>query len=385
MNNINDPQSAVGSLQFESNLPTNNNIGSPSSLRTADSGLQTSPSLKGYSFPPEWVKHEATWLSWPHKEESWPGKIDAIYPRYAEFIKYLALSEKVRINVKDEAMKAFALKYIAEAGADLSQIEFFFHATNDAWCRDHGPAFLVNPAAEQKKVIIDWGFNAWGGKYPPFDLDDVIPTKIGAHFNIPVFYPEIIMEGGSVEFNGKGTILTSRSCLLNENRNPHLSQEQIEQYLKDYYGQQQVLWVSDGIVGDDTDGHIDDTVRFVNENTVLTVVEDNPDDENYELLQTNLRELKEMRLLNGEPLNIIELPMPDAVIYEDTRLPASYANFYISNAHVIVPTYRCDKDAIALEIIKKCFPDRETVGIDSTDIIWGLGSFHCLSQQEPAV
>ena len=340
---------------------------------------------KGFSFPPEWAPHEATWLSWPHKQESWPGKIDSIYPRYAEFIKYLSLSEKVRINVKDEKMKAFALKYIANAGADLTQIEFYFFPTNDAWCRDHGPAFLINPQAEQKKVIVDWGFNAWGGKYPPFDLDDVIPTKIGAHFNIPVFNPGIIMEGGSVEFNGKGTILTSKSCLLNKNRNPHLSQEQIEEYLKTYYGQQQVLWVSDGIVGDDTDGHIDDTVRFVNENTVLTVVEDNPEDENYELLQTNLRELKEMRLLNGEPLNIIELPMPDAVIFEDTRLPASYANFYISNGHVIVPTYGCVKDKIALAIIAKCFPDRETVGIDSTDIIWGLGSFHCLSQQEPAV
>ena len=340
---------------------------------------------KGFSFPPEWAPHEATWLSWPHKQESWPGKIDSIYPRYAEFIKYLALSEKVRINVKDEEMKAFALKHINEAGADLSQIEFYFFSTNDAWCRDHGPAFLINPQAEQKKVIVDWGFNAWGGKYPPFDLDDVIPTKIGAHFNIPVFNPGIIMEGGSVEFNGKGTILTSKSCLLNKNRNPHLSQEQIEEYLKTYYGQQQVLWVSDGIVGDDTDGHIDDTVRFVNENTVLTVVEDNPEDENYELLQTNLRELKEMRLLNGEFLHIIELPMPDAVIFEDTRLPASYANFYISNGHVIVPIYGCHKDKIALEIIAKCFPDRETVGIDSTDIIWGLGSFHCLSQQEPAV
>jgi len=348
--------------------------------RSSDIGLPTS-----YSFPPEWAPHEATWLTWPHKEASWPGKIAAIYPKYAEFIKYLTLSENVRINVKDEAMKAFALEHIVAAGADLTQLEFYFNPSNDAWCRDHGPAFLVNPNATQKKVIVDWNFNAWGGKYPPFDLDDVIPTKIGAHFNIPVYHPGIIMEGGSVEFNGQGTILTSKSCLLNQNRNPHLTQEQIEQYLKDYYGQQQVLWVSDGIVGDDTDGHIDDTVRFVNYNTVLTVVEDNPEDENYELLQTNLRELKEMRLLNGEPLNIIELPMPDAVIYEDTRLPASYANFYISNGHVIVPTYRCEKDQIALAIIAKCFPDRETIGIDSTDIIWGLGSFHCLSQQEPAV
>ncbi|HEX7367646.1 MAG TPA: agmatine deiminase family protein [Pelobium sp.] len=343
------------------------------------------PTPHGYTFPPEWAKHEATWLTWPHKEESWPGKIDKIYPRYAEFIKYLSLSEKVRINVCDEEMKAFALKHIEEAGADLKQIEFYFNPSNDAWCRDHGPAFLVNPNAEQKKVIVDWGFNAWGGKYPPFDLDDVIPTKIGAHFNIPVYHPGIIMEGGSVEFNGKGTVLTSKSCLLNTNRNPQLSQAQVEQYLKDYYGQLQVLWVSDGIVGDDTDGHIDDTVRFVNHNTVLTVVEENPEDENYELLQTNLQELKAMRLINGEALNIIELPMPDAVIYEETRLPASYANFYISNAHVIVPTYNCDKDQIALEIISKCFPDRKTVGIDSTDIIWGLGSFHCLSQQEPAV
>jgi agmatine deiminase len=344
-----------------------------------------SPAKTGYSFPPEWAKHEATWLSWPHKEESWPGKIDSIYPKYAEFIKYLSLSEKVRINVCDEEMKAFALKHIEQAGADLLQIEFYFNPSNDAWCRDHGPAFLINPKAEQKKVIVDWNFNAWGGKYPPFDLDDVIPTKIGAHFNIPVYHPGIIMEGGSVEFNGKGTILTSKSCLLNQNRNSHLSQEEIEQYLKDYYGQEQILWVSDGIVGDDTDGHIDDTVRFVNYNTVLTVIENNLEDENYELLQTNLQELKEMTLLNGEKLNIIELPMPDAVVHEVTRLPASYANFYISNGHVIVPTYNCEKDQIALDIIAKCFPDRETVGIDSTDIIWGLGSFHCLSQQEPAV
>jgi agmatine deiminase len=354
-------------------------------MSISKSNSVNTPAKAGYIFPPEWAKHEATWLSWPHKEESWPGKIDSIFPRYVEFIKYLALSEKVRINVRNQEMKDFALKHIEEGGADLSKIEFYFNPTNDAWCRDHGPSFLINENEEQAKVIVDWGFNAWGGKYPPFDLDDVIPTKIGSYFNIPVFYPEIIMEGGSVEFNGAGTILTSKSCLLNKNRNPHLNQAQIEQFLMDYYGQQQVLWVSDGIVGDDTDGHIDDTVRFVNHNTVLTVVEDNIKDENYELLQTNLKELKEMRLINGESLNIIELPMPDAVIFEDTRLPASYANFYISNAHVIVPTYRCDKDKIALEIISKCFPTRETVGIDSTDIIWGLGSFHCLSQQEPAV
>jgi agmatine deiminase len=346
---------------------------------------QKTPKELGYYFPAEFHKHEATWLSWPHKEASWPGKIHTIFPYYAQFIKTVAMSEKVRINVADAAMKDFAVKHLQDAGVNMAQVEFFMHPTNDAWCRDHGPAFLINPSAAQKKAIVDWGYNAWGGKYPPFDKDDVIPTLIAQHFNLPVFYPEIVMEGGSVEFNGKGTVLTSTCCLLNENRNPHLNREQLEGYLSDYYGVDQVLWVDEGIVGDDTDGHIDDTIRFVNEDTVLTVVEEKKDDENYELLQQNLRQLKEMRLLNGKQLNIVELPMPDAVIHEEQRLPASYANFYISNGHVIVPTYRCAQDDKALQIISQCFKDREVIGIDSTEIIWGLGSFHCLSQQEPAV
>jgi agmatine deiminase len=341
------------------------------------------PAKLGYQFPAEFAPHLATWLSWPHKEASWPGKIDSIYPNYALFIKYLSLGEEVRINVVDEAMKFFAIEHLNKAGVDLGKVSFFMHPTNDAWCRDHGPAFLINEAAAERKVIVDWNYNAWGNKYPPYDLDDVIPTLIGKHFNLPVFHPGIVMEGGSVEFNGKGSLMTSKACLLNENRNPHLSQSEIENYLSNYYGVDQILWVDDGIVGDDTDGHIDDTVRFVNEDTVITVVESNQQDENYELLQTNLKQLKAMRLLNGKQLNIVELPMPDAVIYEDQRLPASYANFYISNQHVIVPTFRSKKDDQALQIIADCFPNRETVGIDSTDIIWGLGSFHCLSQQEP--
>ncbi|WP_312557157.1 agmatine deiminase family protein [Empedobacter brevis] len=344
------------------------------------------PKELGYRFPAEWEEHEATWLSWPHKEESWPDRIQLIYPAYAEFIAELTKGEKVRINVKDEDMKALALSFIEKTTADLTKVEFYFHETNDAWCRDHGPAFLLNSEnKENPKVIVDWGFNAWGGKYPPFEKDDIIPTKIGKEFNLPVFYPGIIMEGGSVEFNGKNTLLTSKSCLLNENRNPEYSQEQIEEFLRNYYGVSQILWVEDGIVGDDTDGHIDDTIRFVNEDTVLTVVETDETDDNYELLQVNLRQLQEMRLEDGRQLNIIELPMPDAVYCEGERLPASYANFYIANRSVIVPTYRCAKDAIALDIIQKCFPDRKVVGIDSTDIIWGLGSFHCLSQQEPKI
>ncbi|MGZ3872466.1 MAG: agmatine deiminase family protein [Mucilaginibacter sp.] len=338
----------------------------------------------GFHFPAEWAKHTATWLSWPHKEASWPGKIDLIYPKYCEFIKVLTEGELVRINVKDEQMAAFAKQQLMLTGTNLKRVEFFEFETNDAWCRDHGPAFLINPNTKQK-AIVDWGYNAWGDKYPPFDLDDVIPSKIGAHFKLPVYHPGIVMEGGSVDFNGEGTLLTTTACLLNKNRNPNLNQQQIEACLQNYYGVEQILWLGDGIVGDDTDGHIDDITRFVTGDTVVTVVEENKNDENYNILQQNLKTLKTMRLLNGRQLNIIELPMPEPVIYEDQRLPASYANFYIANSAVIVPTYRCANDDKALDILQGCFPDRKIVGIDSTDIIWGLGSFHCLSQQEPEV
>ncbi|MCO5945674.1 agmatine deiminase family protein [Mucilaginibacter flavidus] len=344
----------------------------------------TTPKQDNFHFPAEWHKHTATWLSWPHKEASWPGKIDLIYPRYCEFIKVISEGELVRINVKDEQMAAFAKQQLLAAGVDLKQIEFFEFETNDAWCRDHGPAFLINTETKQK-AIVDWDYNAWGNKYPPFDLDDVIPTKIGERFGLPVYHPGIVMEGGSVDFNGAGTLITSTACLLNKNRNPHLNQQQIEEYLQNYYGVEQVLWVGEGIIGDDTDGHIDDTVRFVNEDTVVTVIEEDKNDANYQLLQDNLEMLKKMRLPNGKKLNIVELPMPREVIYEDQHLPASYANFYIANSAVVMPTFRCDRDAIALYILQGCFPDRKVVGIDSTDIIWGLGSFHCLSQQEPEV
>ncbi|MBL7698142.1 MAG: agmatine deiminase family protein [Chitinophagaceae bacterium] len=347
---------------------------------------QVTPASLGYYFPAEFAPHSATWLSWPHKEASWPGKISSIYPNYSKFVKELTKGEQVCINVNDEAMKQFALDWLQKEGVDPGKITFYFNPTNDAWCRDHGPAFLINKdAAKDKKVIVDWNYNAWGNKYPPFDLDDVVPTRIGKQLGIPVFHPGIIMEGGSVEFNGEGTVLTSACCLLNENRNPHLNRDQIEKYLVDYYGVQQVLWVSEGIAGDDTDGHIDDTVRFVNADTVLTVVEEKRSDENYEPLQKNFRELSTMRLQNGKQMNIAELPMPDAVVYDGQRLPASYANFYISNQSVIVPVYNCAADDKALRVIEECFPHRKVIGIDSTDIIWGLGSFHCLSQQEPLV
>ena len=347
--------------------------------------MTKTPKEEGYYFPAEFAKHDATWLSWPHKEASWPGKIDSIYPVYAEFIKLLAEGEKVNINVVDEGMKQKALKHLQQTTADLNNVEFFMHPTNDAWCRDHGPAFLINPDAAQKKIIVDWGYNAWGGKYPPFDLDDNIPTLIARHYDIPVLYPGIVMEGGSVDFNGKGTVLTTTSCLLNDNRNPQLNQSQIEAYLRNYYGVDNILWLGDGIVGDDTDGHIDDLTRFVNETTVVTAVEEDKQDENYSVLKDIVKSLNTFRLENGKPLNVVELPMPSAVVHEGMRLPASYANFYIGNKYVIVPTFRDKNDDRALDILQTCFRDRKVVGLDSVDIIWGLGSFHCLSQQEPSI
>ena len=343
------------------------------------------PKELGYYFPAEWHNHTATWLSWPHKEESWPGKIETIYKPYCQFIKEVSIGEFVCINVVNEQMKTFAINHLIQANVDLTKIKFFIHPTNDAWCRDHGPAFLINPNAFNKKIVVDWGYNAWGNKYPPYDLDDIIPTLIGNQYNIPVYHPGIVMEGGSVDFNGKGTILTTKACLLNENRNPTLSQKDIEDYLYNYYGAEQILWLGDGIVGDDTDGHIDDITRFVNEDTVVTVVEENKSDDNYLLLKENLDTLHTLRLLNGKQLNILELPMPKAVKYEGQRLPASYANFYIANNVVAVPTYRDKNDDKALSILTTCFPNKKVVGIDSTEIIWGLGSWHCLSQQEPAV
>lgn len=342
------------------------------------------PSALGYFFPAEFHKHEATWLSWPHKEASWPGKIESIYPAYSEFVACLAKGEKVNIMVADAAMQTFACEQLYRAEADMNQVIFHHFPTNDAWCRDHGPSFLLNKDKEMGKAIVDWGYNAWGNKYPPYDLDNLIPEKVAMILKIPCFKPGIIMEGGSVDFNGKGTLITTEACLLNPNRNPQHSREEIETILRDYYGVRQLLWLKDGIIGDDTDGHVDDLTRFVSENKVVTVVESDKKDENFQVLKENLKMLQDFRLPDGQSLDIVELPMPSAVIYEDTRLPASYANFYISNKHVIVPTFRDKNDEKALDILSGCFPGREVVGIDSWDLIWGLGSFHCLSQQEPA-
>ncbi len=340
------------------------------------------PRELGYYFPAEWAKHTSTWLSYPHNENSWPDKIHTIFPAYHQFVKELAKGEIVHINVLNEEMKQWVAKELHLISADLSKVRFHLFSTNDAWCRDHGPAFLINPNTREKKIIVNWEYNAWGGKYP-HDLDNQIPSKIAAELNLPVYNGGIVMEGGSVDFNGRGTLLTTTACLLNSNRNPSLNQNQIEQKLFDYYGVEQVIWLEDGIEGDDTDGHVDDITRFVNEDTVVTVVEPNKNDFNHQPLKHNLEILKKTRLINGKQLNIAELPMPDPVIWEDQRLPASYANFYIANHAVIAPLYNCKQDQMAMDILGECFKDRKVIGIDSTEIIWGLGSFHCLSQQEP--
>ena len=340
----------------------------------------------GYRFPAEWEPHKATWLSWPHNVNSWPGKIDTIYPAYGEFVKIVAKGEQVNININNEGMRIQASGLLEQAGVDMERVTFFEHPTNDAWCRDHGPAFVINPGHHHPKAILAWRYNAWGEKYPPFDLDDAIPGSVAEALGVPAFYPGIVMEGGAVDFNGYGDVLTTTACLLHENRNPTLSQADIEQYIYQYYGATQVLWLNDGIIGDDTDGHIDDIARFVNKNTLLMAIEDDQGSPNFKPLKENFELASQMATADGTALDLVEIPMPKPVIYEGRQLPASYANFYISNAAVVVPTFRDDtNDQKALDIIAKCFPDRKVVGIDSVDLIWGLGSFHCLSQQEPLI
>jgi agmatine deiminase len=344
---------------------------------------QKSPKELGYRFPAEWEPHRATWLSYPHADSfSWPGTLPAIFPYYHQFIREISKSERVCINIQDSGLLEMVKTELTLSGADLSKIDFFIHPTNDAWCRDHGPSFVVNSKADPTRMVVSWKYNAWGEKYP-HDLDEKIPGLIAKKLNLPVIYPGIVMEGGAVDVNGNGTLLTTTSCLLNKNRNPLLKQAQIEDYLRDYFGVELILWLGDGIDGDDTNGHIDDITRFFREDGVLAVVEHDKTDPNHKPLKDNLKLLKTMRELHGKQLDIAELPLPPPVVYEGVRLPASYANFYLTNQSVIVPTYRCKEDDKAMSVLEECFPGRKVVGIDSMEIIWGLGSFHCLSQQEP--
>ena len=340
-----------------------------------------SPREQGYRMPAEWEHHAGTWVSWPHKKASWPGKIDAIKPIFAKMVAELSRSETVHININDEEMQAEAVRYLSDHGP-LGDVVFHRIPTNDAWCRDHG-AIFVKRDTDQSLCALDWKYNAWGNKYPPFDLDNRVPRQMAEFLEVPRIEIPWVLEGGSFDVNGEGVLLTTESCLLNPNRNPELTQPEIEQLLQDNLGALQILWLGDGIVGDDTDGHIDDITRFINPTTVVTAVERNEQDDNYVPLQENLTRLKSMRLLNGQPLNIIELPMPRPIIFEGERLPASYANFYIANTVVLLPFYGGPADGEAQSILESAFPNRQVIGIDCTDLIWGLGAFHCLTQQVP--
>jgi agmatine deiminase len=344
------------------------------------------PRELGYRMPAEWEPHAATWLTWPRPDGiSFPGRYEPIPDIYARFIFHLTRHEEVHINVWNDALREEILETLRRHHVPLARVHLHPFQSYEPWCRDHGPQFVVRDrGGVRDRAVIDWGYNAWGGKYPPFDLDDQIPQHVAQFRGLPVFNPGIVMEGGSLDVNGCGTVLTTESCLLNENRNPELNRAQIETYLRDYLNVSKVLWLGDGIVGDDTDGHIDDLTRFVSADTVVTVVEPDPADENHAPLAENLRRLRTLTDQENRPLKIVELPMPRSMVVEDQRLPASYANFYIANGIVVVPTYRDPNDAIALERLRPLFPGREVIGLDSTDLVWGLGSFHCISQQEPA-
>ena len=340
------------------------------------------PAGLGYRMPAEWEPHTATWLSWPRREGiSFPESFDRVLPTLRALVEALIESEQVCINVCNGAHEAEARSVLH--GLPTERITFYQVPTNEPWCRDHGPIFLTRHR-DPRLAVVDWDYNAWGNKYPPFDLDEVVPTRLAEILKLPVFYPRMILEGGSIDVNGGGALLTSESCLLNKNRNPNLSRAEIEQRLRDYVGVTEILWVGDGIAGDDTDGHIDDLTRFISERTVVTVIEDNRDDENYEPLQQNLRRLREMKI-SGHKLDIVTLPMPKKIVREGLRLPASYANFYIANTRVLVPTFADPNDELALSVFRECFPDRRVIGIDCCELIWGLGTFHCLTQQQPAV
>jgi agmatine deiminase len=345
-----------------------------------------SPAALGYRMPAEWEPHAATWLSWPHKEASWPGKLARIPPIWVEMVRALADGEAVNILVNDAAPAAQVRDQLAAAGVPLARVRLHEVATDDAWIRDHGPIFITRSVGDGRETaLVDWKYNAWGGKYPPWEQDDKVPSALARRLGMPSFAPGIVLEGGSIDVDGRGTALTTEACLLNPNRNPHLGRTEIEQYLCDYLGVRRILWLGDGIVGDDTDGHIDDLTRFVAPGVVVTVSEDDPADENYARLRENSRRLQTLRDVAGTPLRVVTLPMPEAIHSDDIRLPASYANFYIGNAAVLVPLFGGARDASALDTLRPLFPGRRIVGINAVDLVLGLGAFHCVTQQQPAV
>ncbi|MBI4621684.1 MAG: agmatine deiminase family protein [Verrucomicrobia bacterium] len=341
------------------------------------------PKALGFRFPAEWEPQAAVWLSWPHKRSTWPGRFRPIPAKLAEIVAQISRFEEARINCT-AVLQPRARRLCAAAGADMARVTFYDHPTNDAWCRDHGPIFVKNDRTGEV-ALTDWRYNAWGGKYPPYDLDHEIPRRVARKLGLRRFENDMVLEGGSIDVNGRGLLLTSEQCLLHQNRNPHLSRGQIEQNLRDFLGVKTVLWVGEGIAGDDTDGHIDDMTRFYKADGIITCVESNGRDANHRVLAENLGRVRSFRTPAGRPFDLVPLPMPRAFGFQGRRVPASYANFLIINGAVLVPTFQQKRrDAEAGEIIGGCFPGREVIPIDCRDLVWGLGALHCISQQQPA-
>ena len=343
------------------------------------------PAALGYRMPAEWQRHSATWLTWPKDTETWPNRVPQVQEIFLQMMAALAPHETVNLLVDDEGTEQAVHSGCNFAGAE--NIRFHRIRTVDSWIRDYGPNFLI---CDQGLAYNDWIFNAWGNKYEELREDDSIPSELQDFLNVPRFEPGIVMEGGSIEVNGAGVVLTTEQCLLNPNRNPQLDRGEIERYLRDYLGVQKVLWLSEGIVGDDTDGHIDDLARFVSPTTIVCALEDDPADTNYEILQDNLRRLRHMTDAGGRSFEVVTLPMPGVVGGASTdtrnldRLPASYANFYIANGVVLAPIFGHANDNRAVEILQSLFPARRVVGINCEPLVWGMGTIHCVTQQQPA-
>jgi agmatine deiminase len=350
------------------------------------------PAELGFRMPAEWAPHEATWIAWPHQRDDWPGKFSPISWVYAEIVRHLLASEPVRILVNDADSERRARRCLRRAGvrASSDMAHRFFHIRTDrVWTRDYAPLFLCGPQGEV--AATDWRFNGWA-KYDNWHNDDAVAGRIASLLGLRSWQPQhagqpVVLEGGSIDVNGEGLLLTTEECLLSpvQARNPQLSRADLEEVLGKYLGAQKVLWLGRGIAGDDTHGHVDDLARFVGPRTVVTVVEDNPADDNYEPLQENLGRLRAMTDLEGLPLEVHTLPMPSPVTFTGQRLPASYANFYIANRCVLVPTFNDANDRLALNVLAELFPTRTVVGIHALDLVWGLGTLHCLTQQQPAV
>ena len=337
------------------------------------------PAELGYRMPAEWEPHAATWLAWPHKLATWPGKFEPIPPLFARLVRTLATVEHV--NVLAGGHPAAQARVLL---AGVPNVTIHDIPTDDAWVRDSGPTFLVGSPGSSP-ALVDWDFNAWGGKYRPYDHDDMLGRLIARRLGRVCYRPGIVLEGGAIDVDGRGTLLTTEQCLLNPNRNPHCSRTEIEHYLHDYLAVKKVLWLAGGIVGDDTDGHVDELARFVAPRTVVAASEDDPHDVNYAALEDNMRRLRSFTDVDDRPLEVVPLAMPRPVVHNGQRLPASYCNFYLANGLAIVPQFDDPADSRAVDTLTRLLPGRRIVPLPARDLVWGLGAFHCITQQEPAL